>query len=191
MVIKSDWHIVEVAFPLGNEIFNAETVKFKKILCCVYHGLPTKQNRGEIWDKIISGPRLKSRTRSIEKAFYRGKTNPPKPHECDLCCVISLRRTRAVQRDRTDGWNCQRPGHVWPPSSGKSPRVHLQGLFLPWTALMFMFWLMSQLESFTIALRIINHLVVIFSSRSQEARPYWTAAPGSCTPQEGHIPIFW
>lgn len=55
---------------------------------------------------------------------------------------------------------------------------------------MFMFWLMSQLESFTIALRIINHLVVIFSSRSQEATLYWTAAPGSCTPQEGHIPIF-
>lgn len=49
---------------------------------------------------------------------------------------------------------------------------------------------MLQLESFTVAPRIINHLVVIFSSHSREAMLYWTAAPGSCTPQEGHIPIF-
>lgn len=36
IVIKSNWHVVEVVFPLGDEILNPETVKFKKILCCVY-----------------------------------------------------------------------------------------------------------------------------------------------------------
>lgn len=97
-MIKSNWHVAEVVFSLGSEILHPETVKFKKISCCVCYVLQTKQNQEEIRDKIILGLLLISRMCSIETAFYRGKTNPPKPHESHLHCVISLRKMLAFQR---------------------------------------------------------------------------------------------
>lgn len=48
IVIKSKRNVAEVVFSLGNEILHPETVKFKKILCCVCYVLQTKQNQEEI-----------------------------------------------------------------------------------------------------------------------------------------------
>lgn len=120
IVTKSNWHIVKVVFSLGNVMLHPETVKFMKILCCVYYGLPTKQNREKIWDKIIWGLLLISRTCSIEKAFHGGKKNLPKAQESRLHSVISLRTRLAFQRDGICRWNIQLPERAWPPSSGKS-----------------------------------------------------------------------
>lgn len=96
IVTKSNGHTVEVVFSLGNVMLNPETVKFTKILYCVCYGLPTKQNQEEIWDKIILGLLLISRTCSIEKAFNGGKKNPPKAQESHVHCVISLRLSKGM-----------------------------------------------------------------------------------------------
>lgn len=85
IVMKSNWHAVEVVFSLDNEILNPKTVKFKKIIVLCFYGLPNKQNREEIWDKMILGLLLISRMCSMKKAFYGGKNEPS---QTSWICIV-------------------------------------------------------------------------------------------------------